>query len=159
MSIAPELDENQIEPDTIQLYNLAMDQFFYYMETTYVGYVNKRTQNRGTPLFPVSLWNKHNEAVNESELTTNSSESWNSVSKPARKGNLWSVMNTLKKEDGLARGKLVSSASGTYTDPNPSRTKKIAKSKARLSLVVKKYSSMLLDNWLDVMASLYEYEE
>ena len=155
----PELDEDEMGADPINFFDHALQKFFTYFEYTYVGPVNRRTQIRGRPLFPFIFWNKHEEANQEEEITNNSSESWNSVSKKSQPTcNIWSIIDALKKEDSLSRSKVISSASGNYTDPNPSRTNHIKAKKKRLSSCVRKYSSMLLDDWLDMMSSIYEYE-
>ena len=72
------------------------------------------------------------------------------------KPNLWSVMESLKKEDDLARGKVMASATGNTSDQNPGRTKKIADKRSKLSNAVGRYSTMVLDDWLDMMGVFYD---
>ena len=156
----PALDVDEMGAEPINFFNQCLDRFLSYMEHTYVGSVNRRTLARGRPLFPFSFWNKHEEAIQEEEITNNSSESWNSVSKRSQPTtNIWSVMDALKKEDSLSRSKVIASALGNYTDPNPSRTKRIQAKKKRLNSCVEQYSSMLMEDWLNMMSSIYEYEQ
>ena len=72
------------------------------------------------------------------------------------KPNLWFVMNAFKKEDSVARNKVVALAAGNYTDPNPSRTKMIAEKKVKLKAAICNYHSMVIKNWLNRMSTFYE---
>ena len=155
---SPELDENEMGAEAVNFFDQALENFFTYMEHTYIGSVQRKKERR--LLYPFSFWNKHEEAIAEEELTNNSVESWNSVSKRSlpMKANIWKVMDALQKEDCLSRTKVIASASGTYTDPNPSRTKSIKQKKKQLSSSVRKYHSMLLGEWMNMMSSIYEYE-
>lgn len=158
LEMAPEMDPEQMEEELANFFNQAIESFFTYFEFTWIGSVNKRTKKRGRPLYPIDVWNKREEVLAEEELTTNSSESWNSVSKMSlpMKPNLWAVMESFKKEDGLARSKVMASATGNTSDQNPGRTKKIADKRSKLSNAVGRYSTMLLDDWLDMMGVFYD---
>ena len=108
MEMTPEMDPEHMEEELAYFFNQEIESFFTYFEFTWIGFVNKRTKQCEKPLYPIYVWNKPEEVLAEQELTTNSSESWNSVSKIIlpMKPNLWAVMESFKKEDGLARKKL-----------------------------------------------------
>ena len=156
---APVLDEGDERQEEIATnFNHAMNQYIAYWEFTWIGQYNPRTKARRRPLYSIDLWNKREEALNQEELTTNSSESWNSVSKKSlpMKPSIWVVFDTFKKEDAMARSKLVASVTGNSTDPNPGRTKKIALGKEKLRKVVVSYEKVGLDDWMNTMTTLYQ---
>ena len=47
------------------------------------------------------------------------------------KPNLYGVMEAFRKEDSLARAKVIEAASGRYVDPNPARTERYQQRKIR----------------------------
>ena len=59
-------------------------------------------------------------------------------------------------ENGLARSKVMASATGNTSDQNPGGTKKIADKRSKLSDAVGRYSTMVLDDWLDTMGVFYD---
>ena len=139
-------------------FNLKVDQYLAYFEATWLGSTRNKSKKRGKPLYPVSLWNKREEVISEEELTTNCSESWNSVSKSClpMKPSLWVVMGAFKKEDSAARAKVFQVAAGEYVEPNPSRTKCYEERKEKLAQAVNNYNNMLLKDWLNLIISFYD---
>ena len=78
------------------------------------------------PKFPVFLWNKYADVMNNEELTNNRSETWNSVSKldKVKNGSVWTVLDTIRKEEALGRAKLLSAAVGSSPVDHPARKMK-----------------------------------
>ena len=155
----PEMDEEaEGQSDAAVDFNGKVDKYLNYFQRTWVGPIKKRSKGRGKPYFPLVLWNKREEALNREELTSNSSESWNSVSKPClpMKPNLYGVMEAFRKEDSLARAKVIEAASGRYVDPNPARTERYQQRKVRMATAVEAYSSLSLDDWLSSMIAFYD---
>ena len=82
----PEVDEDAIEDEEDQAagaaFNMAMQQFVLYFESTWIGSKNTRNpaMSRRKPKFEHKLWNKYNAVIDDDEGTNNRSGNWNSVS-------------------------------------------------------------------------------
>ena len=144
-------EEAEGQSDAAVDFNGKVDKYLNYIQRTWIGPIKKRSKGRGKPYFPLTLWNKREEALNREELTSNSSESWNSVSKPClpMKPNLYGVMEAFRKEDSLARAKVIEAA-------NPARTERYQQRKIRMATAVYAYSSLSLDDWLNSMIAFYD---
>ena len=139
--------------------NAKMDEYLLYFSRTWIGMESRKKGNpRGKPMFPIALWNKRAEALDEEELTSNASESWNSVSKNClpMKPNVFVVVEAFRKEDGLARARVIEAANGSYVDPNPGRTAEIKKRKERMATAVRAYGELTLDDWLNTMIAFFD---
>ena len=153
----PVMDEDDMDEEVAQHYNKAIEDFLHYFEQTWIGLINRRTEVRGRPKVPFPIWNKYREVVDGVARTNNASESWNSASKLGlpRKPSVWTVLDTIKKEESLARYKIVASVQGSESDSHPGRTKKIKDADERLREVVGKYSSLPRDEYLSIVAAYY----
>ena len=140
-----------------------------------VNLIGDQGQKRGKPKIPHEVWNKNSQVLALEEITSNSSENWNSVSKSSlpQKPNIWYVVQSFQKEDAGARYatqkhyfvilniyifrvKVLQHATGSLQDPHPTRTKKILEKKKKLSSVVEQYGYMKISDWLDAMQTVYE---
>ena len=82
-----------------------------YFENTYIGPVRGRGQRsrRLEPIFSIASWNVHDRCVRGEPRTTNSLEGFHSTlikSVSHDHPNIWTLIDTLKKEDVLAKTKL-----------------------------------------------------
>ena len=104
-------DDEEMDEEVAQDFNHAMEHFMLYFEQTWIGSLNKRTKIRGKPRFSFDSWNKYNEVLAEDEITTNVSEAWNSVVKMTlpMKPSIWTVIEQFRKEEALARQKILGS--------------------------------------------------
>ena len=152
--------DNDGEGDVARDYNMAMESFIKYFEGTWIGLVNSRTGMRKRPKFEHKVWNKFTAIMADEDETTNKSEAWNSASKGCMvmKPSIWSVINTFKKEESLARSRMQSAAMDTLQDSNPGRTKKREKRKASLKAVVGKFGSIPLKEWFNMAIAFYNDE-
>ena len=92
------------------------------------------------------------------DLTSNRSEAWNSSSKISlpMKPNVWVVLSSLLKEEGLARAKMVAAISGNApADPNPGRTKLRLNRVAKLKHIVDQYGHIPINDYLNSITALY----
>ncbi|CAF0904197.1 unnamed protein product [Didymodactylos carnosus] len=73
-----------------------------YFEDTYIG--RRRPNGRGTPRFPIELWNMHQRTINHSMRTNNFAEAWhrrlNSVIL-YQHPSLWIFIESIQKEQNL----------------------------------------------------------
>ena len=76
---------------------------------------------RRKPRFPIPTWSINVSVLVETELSTNCSESWNSVSKlpVVSKPSLWQLLIQLKAEDASMKAKMMAITTGAWKDNNP----------------------------------------
>ena len=159
----PELDEDNFEDDDDKTeaasLNLAIQQLILYFENTWIGGENKRNPEipRRKPKFPVFLWNKYEDVVNNEQLTNNRSETWNSVSKldKIKNASLWTVLDTIRKEEALGRGKLLSAAVGSSPVDHPARKMKEEKRREQLKDILGKWGEVDLSGYFAMLAGHY----
>ena len=86
------------------------------------------------------LWNKYEDVMNDKQLTNNRSETWNSVSKldKIKNASLWTVLDTIRKEEALGRGKLLSVVVGSSPVDHPARKKKEKERREQLRVILGK---------------------
>jgi hypothetical protein len=91
--------------------------------------------------------------LEDTEFCTNSSESWNSVTKLSveAKPSLWQLIIQLKAEDSSARAKVMSIRSGTWKDRNPGRSKK----RNAMRNLVLDYYTMSTDVFLEAAITFF----
>ena len=148
----PEMDD---EEETVEEYNQAMEFYLMYFEQTWIGTKNRRTGIRGKPKFPHKLWNKFSHVLKEDDLTNNVSESWNSASKLClpRNPSIWAVLDSIKKEEGLARNKLNVVALHNDADNHGGRTQHYIEKKAKRRSMAESYGSIPLSEYINIAAS------
>ena len=150
-------DDEEMDEEVAQDFNHAMEHFMLYFEQTWIGSLNKRTKIRGKPRFSFDSWNKYNEVLAEDEITTNVSEAWNSVVKMTlpMKPSIWTVIEQFRKEEALARQKILGSAGGNVTVPNTGRRAKVAERRVKMKGAVTQYTSLSFDDYLVIIIAFY----
>ena len=95
--------------------------------------------------------------LEDTEFCTNSSESWNSVTKLSvvAKPSLWQLIIQLKAEDSSARAKVMSIRSGTWKDRNPGRSKKREEKRKAMRNLVLDYYTMSTDVFLEAAITFF----
>ena len=66
-----------------------------------------------------------------------------------RKASIWSVVETIMKEEGMASIKIHTSASNSSPDQNPKRSKKVKEKADKLKAVVEKYNELPIEEDLN----------
>jgi hypothetical protein len=84
-------------------------QFVTYLESNWIGTARPQAP-RKKPRFAITTWTINESVLEGTEFSTNSSESWKSVSKLSvvAKPSLWQLILQLKAEDSTARAKMMS---------------------------------------------------
>ena len=163
----PEVDEEEMEDEEDQAaaaaFNIAMQQFALYFESTWIGAKNTRNPElpRRKPKYEVKLWNKHQAVIDDEEGTNNRSENWNSVSKLGMNmhPSIWSVLEMFQKEEALARTKIHSLALGNLTIDHPARKKKCMERRSKLRSILAKWGTVSVEAYFNMVASHYNYSE
>ena len=159
----PELDEDNFEDEDDKTeaasLNLAIQQLTLYFENTWIGGENKRNPEipRRKPKFPVFLWNKYADVMNNEQLTNNRSETWNSVSKldKVKNASVWTVLDTIRKEEALGRAKLLSAAVGSSPVDHPARKMKEQKRREQLRDILGKWGEVDISGYFAMLAGQY----
>lgn len=82
-------------------------EFLSYFERAYVGVARGRgaTRRRGTPLYPISMWNVRSRVETNMPRTNNAQEGFHSAinrTLPLSRSTVWHLIRTLRKEEALA---------------------------------------------------------
>ena len=157
--IANQLEAEEEDNEEAVQFNLALDSLLKTVERVYIG-AKGRHGSRKRPLFDHSIWNHHEYILEDVEETTNKSEAWNSASKHCMvmKPSIWQVLESLRKEEGLARSKIYAVAMGKWTDTNAGRTAKLNKRKESLRSVVEKFGTTSIKEWMAMVIGFYNDE-
>ena len=138
----PYEDDDDDLDDRVEGYDEALAQFVTYLESNWIGTARPHAP-RKKPRFAITTWTINESVLEGTEFSTNSSESWNSVSKLSvvAKPSLWQLIIQLKAEDSTARAKMMSIRAGTWKDRNPARcARREEKRKAMRNLVLDYYT-------------------
>jgi len=105
------------ETESAKKYNNSLERFESYFEANYAGafVVNRKGKvYRKNPRFAYTTWSKFDNIMLEEDRTTNRAEAFNlQIEKGIScRGNVWKVCKSLRKEDGLARQKILESNRG-----------------------------------------------
>ena len=155
-------DEDLTGDDDIeaaQNLNDQLQQVVVYFENTWLGGKNQRNPNlpRRKPRIPLEIWNKHQSVMMNEELTNNSSENWNSVSKIGlnMNPNIWVILNMFKREESLARTKINSTALGTAAIDHPARRKKVQEKREKLRRVLEQFDKVSVEDFMNMVVAHY----
>jgi hypothetical protein len=158
----PEVEEDVADDEekaTAVGFNIAMGQFAFYFQNTWLGSKNNRNPElpRRQPKFPITLWNKNRETLAGDEATNNRYENWNSVSKfgMSMHPSLWSVLEMFQKEEALARDKINYVALGTPSIDYPGRKKKAAEKKEKLKKILELWGTVSVEDYFNMVAAHY----
>ena len=138
------------DPDRVENYDENLSQFLTYSESNLVGTPRVNAPRR-KPRIVITTWSVNESLLNGTEFSTNSSESWNSVSKltVVAKPTLWHLIHQLQAEDATSRTKMLSIRTGSWKERNPGRVaRRVAKRKAMVNLVLD-YYTMNTENFFD----------
>ena len=153
-----EEDEEVIgeDPDRVDNFNSALDQFIAYMESTWLGTPRPHAPRR-KPRFAIDTWSINVSVLEGTEYSTNCSESYNSVSKLSlmAKPSIWQVIIQLKAEEASARAKLMSIRAGNWKDKNPARTARRKLKRAALKSLVEDYYTTSPEGFLKAAVTFY----
>ena len=136
--------------DRVEGYDKALAQFVTYLESNWVGTPRAHAPHK-KPRFPITTWTINESVLEGTKFSTNSSESWNSVSKLSvvAKPSLWQLILQLKAEDSTARAKMMSIRAGTWKDRNPGRSARREEKKKAMRNIVLDYYTMNTGIFLD----------
>ena len=122
-----------------------IDQFLDYEERNWIGELNKRTRTRKSPRFPLTMWNKYDEVLNDDPTTSNAAEGYNhalGISVP-RNASIWTVIETLRTEESSFLRKLHDSVLGAANpDAVKSRTCRRQQRRVDIKNIVKNYGKL-----------------
>ena len=100
-------------------FNTKISQCMTYFTRVWIGLPNNtRGKTRKQPMFKLEVWNKYDAIFSQHHLC----EAWNSVSKAGLNmhPNIWVVIDKLRREESLARSKLMA-ISPTSNKPDHKR--------------------------------------
>ena len=155
-SVPYEDDDDDYSEDKVEGYDEALSQFLSYVEATWIG-TPRPDAPRKKPRFAISTWSINESVLEDTEFSTNSSESWNSVTKLSvvAKPSLWQLIIQLKAEDSSARAKMMSIRAGSWTDRNPARSKRRSHKRGAMRNLVLDYYTMGTGVFLDAAISFF----
>jgi hypothetical protein len=147
-------DEAEEDPDAASEFNEAIKQLETYFEATWIGVKQTRTgKQRKKPRYTIDVWNHYQAVIDGEDITTNLSESWNAANKLslAMKPNLWSVIDSFKREEAGARAKIVSFSTHDYVDPNPGRTAKRKAKREKLQTILGRFNELPIEDYMNML--------
>jgi hypothetical protein len=151
-----EEEEEDYTDDMVEGYDEALLQYVSYVEANWIG-TPRGDASRKKPRFAITTWSINESVLEDTEFCTNSSESWNSVTKLSEvaKLSLWQLIIQLKAEDSSARAKVMSIRSGTWKDRNPGRSKKREEKRKAMRNLVLDYYTMSTDVFLEAAITFF----
>ena len=147
-------EEAEEDPDAASEFNETIKQLETYFEATWIGVKQTRKgKQRKKPRFTLDVWNHYQAVLDGEDITTNLSESWNAANKLslAMKPNLWSVMDSFKREEAGARAKMVSFTNHNYVDPNPGRTAKRKAKREKLQTILGRFKELPIEDYMNML--------
>ena len=152
----PLCDDAEVEedPDTASEFNEAIKQPETYFEATWIGVKQTRTvEQRKKTRYTIDLWNHYQAVLDGEDVTTNLSESWNAANKLSleMKPNLWSVIDSFKREEAGARAKIVSFSTHSYLDPNPGRTAKRKAKREKPKTILERFKELPIKDYMNML--------
>ena len=167
---APEWDEDLEDNGAGEALNHGVLLMKNYFTKTFVGEEATKTRSvvanggvvkRKPPRFSHSLWNHASRYMNQEEVTSNQSESYNSSSKASlpSKANIFAVMQFIQNEESMSRSKLVNIVAGTLTDQHPGRSARMVEKRVAMSTLVKLYKEVDFQTWLVSALAVYEKQK
>ena len=135
--------------------NETVDGFLLYIERTYDGKMNQRTNSRRQPMFPHEMFSIYDRVVQERGTTNNGLESWNARwnNSMGTNHNIWRVISGFKNEDALAKSKHQEMLAGRCVEQNPSRKDRQS---ARMRMLKSAMDGYNRDNIKEYMYGLRE---
>jgi hypothetical protein len=146
---------NNMEED----YNHELEAFIKYVDSTWIGERNARTQQRKKPSYPHEQWNKFKEVVTGEAKTNNVVEGFNNgfaSSLPARATD-WIIIDRFKMEESLAKTTLHQAAVGNNgADTTKSRSLNKKDRDLQLASLVKNFHNLTLEVYMESLLPFFE---
>ena len=137
----------------------ALESHMEYFTTAYIGKVHPRTEIRASPKIPIELWSNYHAVLEGSnDLTNNTSENWNAVSKITlpMKPSIWSVLRSIQVEEQHSKARYHENL-GARSEEEDSRkrtTDRLTKFK-KLRAIVQSYGEIPIDDYITALISLF----
>ena len=153
------LDDSDQEDEADAL-TAAIDKHTEYFVNAYVGKVHPVTKVRGNPRIPMELWSNYKAILDgANDVTNNSSENWNSVSKLnlPMKPSIWAVLMALKCEEQHAKQRFHASLGDDQDEEadNTRRVKDRIQKFKKLRNVLQTYGEVPLGDYINALMALY----
>ena len=146
------------DPDLVANFDENLTQLLTYLESNLVG-TPRVNLPRKKPRIAITTWSVNESLLNGTEFSTNSSESWNSVSKltVVAKPTIWQLIHQLQAEDATARTKMLSIRTGSWKERHPGRVaRRESKRKAMVMVnLVLDYYTMNTENFFDAAITFF----
>jgi hypothetical protein len=140
-------------------YKKELSSFLKYIDRSWIGELNTRTQVQKKPLFPVSLWNKYQPVQVGDALKNNVVEGYNNaffLSLPARRTD-WHIMERFQKEESMSKACLQQAAMGNMGPDTDKHWALYRRDKAeQLRNLVQNFINMSLKDYLDGVIYFFE---
>ena len=137
-------------------FNTKETQFMTYFAKVWIGLKNQRRPDlpRKQPMFKIELWNKYNAVLTEQNLTNNLCESWNSW---AQYANIWVVIDKLRKEESLARSKIMAISPTSNKPDHKRRVEQRRKKALKQKEIVQKFNTMPINDYMTMVGGFYNF--
>jgi hypothetical protein len=158
------LDSQRENNEDFRIHLEEIDDVHNYYERTYIGPIVGRQRTRRQPLFPIALWNKYEEVLEEVDITNNRAEGFNSgwSSTMQKTTTLYTVLEGFLQQESWAEMKLredVVAVGGTRMTEN--RNKRLLAIQRRLDLkaLCESWNTMPLSTYMDSLVKYSGYIE
>ena len=153
------LDDSDAEEEADVL-TAAINAHLEYFVNAYVGKVHPVTNVRGNPRIPHQLWSNYKAVLDgANDVTNNSSENWNSVSKITlpMKPSIWAVLMALKCEEQHAKTCWHASLGDDQDEDtdNTRRVKDRIQRYKKLRMVLQTYREVPLEDYINALMALF----
>ena len=151
--------EDSDEEDKADALTAAIDKHTEYFVSAYVGKIHPVTQIRGNPRIPIELWSNYKAVMDGgNDVTNNSSENWNSVSKLTLplKPSIWAVLMALKMEEQHAKTRFHGSpGDDNEEEDNTKRVRDRVDRFKKLRAILMTYGEIPIKDYLDALMAMY----
>lgn len=151
----PEVEEGDWENVTEDNANDFLD----YLEKTWIGAVNQRTNKRRNPKIRHSMWNKYNAVSDGDETTTNSSEGFNNAIQMSlpHNANVFTLMKQFRTEDCLVALKLRDAVINADPEAGRSRRTDWQQRMEDLSELVQNYENITIKQYMAYLLDFFNH--
>ena len=136
-----------------------MDLHAEYFISAYIGIVHPRTEIRAPPKIPIDLWSNYHAVLEGStDVTNNTSENWNAVSKITlpMKPSIWSVLRSLQLEEQHSKARYYESLGNRdEEEDNRKRVRERLEKYKKLRAIVESYGKIQIKEYITALISLF----
>ena len=151
--------EDSDEEDKADALTAAIDKHTEYFVSAYVSKIYPVTQIRGNPRIPIELWSNYKAVMDSgNDITNNSSENWNSVSKLTLplKPSIWAVLMALKMEEQHAKTRFHASLGDDDKEEDTTRRVKDRVEKfKKLRAILQTYGDIPIADYINALMAMY----